>query len=157
MPAREFVGPRRSSVFPVPPRAVLEANSYEEALSLSRKLIGKGITRQSWALRDKILDADSVSAAEPRIHEVHPEVSFCAMAGAPLAYAKRTWNGQAQRKALLTQAGIELPDDIGPAAAVPVDDVLDAAASAWSALRIAAGEARTLPRDPGPREPTISF
>lgn len=34
--AREFVGPRRSSVFATPPRAVLEAASYEEARHVAR-------------------------------------------------------------------------------------------------------------------------
>lgn len=36
--ARRFVGPRRSSVFPTPPRAVLEADSYENALAQAHAL-----------------------------------------------------------------------------------------------------------------------
>jgi predicted RNase H-like nuclease len=50
----------------------------------------------------------------------------------------------------LRAAGIELPDDLGEAGAAGVDDVLDAAAVAWSAHRIARGMARSLPEQPEP-------
>jgi predicted RNase H-like nuclease len=40
------------------------------------------------------------------------------------------------------------PEDLGPAGAVPVDDVLDAAAVAWTAARVAAGTARSLSDPP---------
>jgi predicted RNase H-like nuclease len=53
-----------------------------------------------------------------------------------------------RRRRLLEQAGIVLPEDLGAASVVPPDDVLDAAVAAWSALRIARGEALTLPADP---------
>jgi predicted RNase H-like nuclease len=43
--------------------------------------------------------------------------------------------------------GIELPDDLGEAGVAGFDDVLDAAAAAWSAACIAAGEAQSLPPD----------
>jgi hypothetical protein len=38
--ARRFVGPRRSSVFPTPPRAILEAPTYDEAIVLAQALGG---------------------------------------------------------------------------------------------------------------------
>jgi hypothetical protein len=38
---------------------------------------------------------------------------------------------------------------------LPILDTVDAAAAAWSGLRIAGGEARTLPADPLPGEPVI--
>jgi predicted RNase H-like nuclease len=52
-----------------------------------------------------------------------------------------------ERRRLLAEAGIELPDELsaGQAAA---DDVLDAAIAAWSAARRARGEAVPLPPDP---------
>ena len=88
------------------------------------------------------------------MREVHPEVSFALLAGGPLAFAKRTWNGQRERLRLLAVAGIELPDrlDVG---LVRADDVLDAAVAAWSAIRIARGEHVTFPGDPLPGEPVI--
>jgi predicted RNase H-like nuclease len=43
--ARAAVGPRRSSVFMTPPRAVLEAASHAEATGLAVAASGKGISR----------------------------------------------------------------------------------------------------------------
>jgi predicted RNase H-like nuclease len=67
--ARRFVGPRRSSVFPTPPRAILEAPTYDEALVLARALGGPGISRQSFALAPKILEVDAAASSDDRIVE----------------------------------------------------------------------------------------
>lgn len=40
---------------------------------------------------------------------------------------------------------------------IPADDLYDAAAAAWSALRIQRDKARCLPEDPRPGEPTIWY
>ena len=72
---------------------------------------------------------------------MHPELSFAAIAGAPLAASKHTEAGLVIRRELLARAGITLPPKIAGAA---VNDLLDAAAVAWSARRIAAAEAVTL-------------
>ena len=141
--ARAYVRPRSSSVFSAPPRDVLDQPSYQAALAHSRRRHGRGLSSQAYHLGAKILEAEAVDDA--RFHEVHPEVSFRALKGAPLEYAKKTWNGQMERRELLADAGIQLPDDLGPAAAVAPDDVLDAAVAAWSARRIAEGTAATLP------------
>lgn len=150
--AKRFVGPRRSSVFPTPPREALEAESYADARRWCREHLGRGLSAQSYALRGRILEADALAADEDRLHEVHPEVSFRALAGAPLAHAKKTWNGQMERLRLLEDAGIAVPRNLDEAGRVPPDDVLDAAVAAWTATRIARGEARTLPADP-PTDP----
>jgi predicted RNase H-like nuclease len=138
--ARGFIGPRRGSVFPTPPRAALAAATYAEA----RRVL-PSLSAQSFALRKKILEVEA--CLEERVVEVHPEVSFAALAGQPLRHSKRSWNGQMKRRRLLASAGIELPDELtaGQAAA---DDVLDAAIAAWSAARKDRGEAATLPADP---------
>jgi len=141
--ARTFVGPRWSSVFMTPPRRVLEAETYAAANELARTLPGgKGISRQAWALKETIFEVERLN--DPRLIEVHPEVSFCAMAGAHLAHAKSTWNGQMERRRLLAERGIDLPDRLEHAGDVPVADVLDAAAVAWTAHRYARGEASSL-------------
>lgn len=147
--AREFVRPRGSSVFPTPPRPILEAGSYAAALALSRSLGIASISKQSFALGPKILQVDQLARGDDRIREIHPEVSFRAMAGKPLMYSKKTWNGVSLRRSLLAQQGIVLPDDLGEAGVAPVDDVLDAAAAAWSARRIARGEASSLANSAG--------
>lgn len=145
--ARAVVGPRRSSVFFTPPRAALEAVSYSDARS-----VAPSTSAQGWALRTAILDVDRID--DERVREVHPEVSFAVLGRAPLAHAKRTWNGQHERLALLGAAGIKIPKRLD-AGLVPVDDVLDAAVAAWTATRIASGEHVTLPSEPAPGEPVI--
>lgn len=85
---------------------------------------------------------------DPRIFEVHPELWSAATAGAPLV--SKNWNGAMRRRTLLAAHGIELRDDLAAAGPVPVDDVLDAAAVAWTAGRIAADVALCLPTGPTP-------
>jgi predicted RNase H-like nuclease len=155
--ARHRVSPRGSSVFPTAPRPVLEAASHAEATRLARALTGRGISQQTFALRLRILEAEAVAASDPRVREVHPEVSFRALAGRPLAGRKKTWNGQADRVSVLAAAGIRLPPRLPAGERVPPDDLLDAAAVAWSARRIARGEHATLPADPAPDEPRIWY
>lgn len=145
--ARRFVGPRASSVFDTPPRAVLEAPTYEKARSISQSEYGRGVSVQSYRLREKLLDVDRARSGHP-IFEVHPEVSFCVLAGEPLRHNKRSWNGQMVRRRLLMGAGLALPDELGEAAGVAVDDVLDAAVVAWTAMRIARGAAGSIPDPP---------
>ena len=152
--ARAFVGARRSSVFMTPPAAVLAAETYAEANVLAAQRSEKGISQQAWGLRENIGRVAAVAETDPRLIEVHPEVSFAALAGGHMRAAKTTWNGQMDRRAALARAGIVLPDDLGEAGVVPVADVLDAAAVAWSARRFAAGEARSFPAaaSPGDRQ-----
>jgi len=134
-------------VFLTPPRAVLSAADYPEANELCRQLSGRRLSKQSHALFPKIREVDLID--DPRLREVHPEVSFARLAGAPVAESKRSWTGVVRRRALLAEAGIELPDDLGDAGRLAAaDDVLDAAVAAWSAARIAAGKAVSLPDPP---------
>jgi predicted RNase H-like nuclease len=145
--ARKVIGARRSSVFFTPSRAALDAPTYRQA-----RAIAPSTSAQGWALRTAILDVDRVD--DPRVREVHPEVSFAVLAGKPLLFAKRTWNGQRERIGLLGTVGITIPDQLD-AGLVRSDDVLDAAIAAWTATRIAAGENVTIPPDPQPGEPVI--
>ncbi len=78
-------------------------------------------------------------------------MSFAALKGAPLDHAKKTWNGQMERRRLLAEARIVIPD-ILPAsvAGAPPDDVLDAAVLAWTARRVHSCDARSLPDQSSP-------
>ena len=143
--AKVFLKPRSSTVFFTPPRPVLEAPTYQEGNQLSWRDYERGVSAQAYALGQKILEVDPVAAGDDRIIEVHPEVCFRAMKGEPLDYSKHSWNGQAERRRLIAGAGIHLPDDLPDAGKVPPDDLLDAAAAAWSAWRVAQGTAKVLP------------
>lgn len=151
--AQAFLGPRRSSVFLTPIREALVASTHAEASRLSRARTGHGVSQQAYALRRKILEADRWrrQTAAP-VWEVHPEVSFALLLGHPARSPKRTWAGMRERHRALQGAGIEL-GDLGLAGQrAAVDDVLDAAAAAWSARRLLRGEAMTIP-DPPERDP----
>lgn len=150
--ARKLLGKRRSSVFPVPPRVAVEADSYPAASAAARAAWGKGLSKQVFALFSKILEADAF-ARDERIHEAHPEVSFAVLGGAVVAHKKKSWGGlHARRDLLLRKAGIELPPTLGDADVAGIDDVVDAAVAAWSARRIAQGQARSFPEHPGQRD-----
>jgi predicted RNase H-like nuclease len=152
--AREFVGKRRNSVFMTPPAEVLRAESYLAANAVARDRLNHGISRQAYALAENIRVVADVAEGDERIIEVHREVSFRAIQGKPLEFAKTTWNGQAIRRSVLAGEGIRLPDVLTAAGDVPVADVLDALAAAWSAQRYARRLAKSLPNGakPGARE-----
>jgi predicted RNase H-like nuclease len=144
--AGALLGPRRSSVFAIPPREVWAQASYPAANRRCRELTGQGLSAQAWGLRARLLEANAYreTCSHP-LYEVHPELAFLAMAGAPLPYSKHTPAGRELRREVLAGAGVVVP---APAAAAPLTDILDAAAVAWSARRIAAGHAVTIPDRP---------
>lgn len=149
--AAALLGRQRGSVFRVPPRAVWQEEQYEAASRRCRELTGAGLSRQTWGLAAKLREANGclADAGGDRLFEVHPEVSFWALAGrTPLPHRKKSWTGQMTRRSLLEAAGVVLPDELGDAGRVPPDDVLDAAAAAWTAHRITQGRAHPLPDPP---------
>ena len=134
-----------------PVRAALLAETYAAGLAASRELTGMGISSQAYRLRAKILQVDRWRRGTLTcpVVEAHPELSFAAMAGAPLRDSKSTWAGAVRRRQLLADQGIDLDGDLRLAGLrVGVDDVLDAAAVAWTARRVAAGDARRMPAEP---------
>jgi predicted RNase H-like nuclease len=134
--ARRRLGPRRSSVFPTPARAVLHARSFEDALVRSRATTGRGLSIQAWNLVPKIaaLDAAMTVGLQARVRETHPELAFARLAGAPMRFSKRTAAGRDERIAAVG------PPPTTPRGAAP-DDVLDALALAHSAAAMVAGDA----------------
>lgn len=147
--ARKFLGAKRqNSVFWTVPAEVLRAPTHPAAILLCEQLTGSGISAQSYALREHILEVAALVRAGDRVREVHPEVSFRAMAGRPLGWAKKTWNGLSERRELLRREGIDIPSDLGAAGEAAPDDVLDAAAAAWTAHRVATHSQQSLPLRP---------
>jgi predicted RNase H-like nuclease len=147
--AWRLAGPRRHSVFVTAPRAALEAETHADAVAVCRRLTGQGLSRQSYGLRTKIFEVEAcLESARASVREVHPELSFAAMKGRPADWPKRSYNGMMERRALLEAEGIRLPGELPAAGSTAVDDVLDAAAAAWTARRIAAGTHRTVPERP---------
>jgi predicted RNase H-like nuclease len=154
--ARRKLAPRGSTVFPAPVRAVIGAQTYQEACARSRsaRRDATAISLQTWHILSKITQVDAVmtAALEDRVIEVHPESSFARMAGASLPPKKRA-DGRAARFAALATW---LPDPWSAVATRPPgarsDDALDALAASWSAARFAQGVAEVLPPGELPRD-----
>jgi predicted RNase H-like nuclease len=123
--ARKLLGARRSSVFPVPVRAALEARSFTEVT---------GLSIQGWNLVPKIAEVDR--SWEPRVLECSPELSLAVVRGAPMAHPKRRAAGRAERLAVLTAA---FPGMALAARGAAGHDVLDAHACLLTARRVEQG------------------
>jgi len=145
--ARSFIKPRGSSVFPTPIRAAVVADTYAEAREASVAASGKSLSAQAYAIRERILDVDGhVAKSAVPLYEGHPEVSFRAMTTEGISEPKKSYGGLSLRYKLLQGEGIEVPYGIEKSLkGASTDDVLDAAAMAWTARRIARGEADRFP------------
>jgi len=152
--ARKALSPRRtSSVFSAPIRPVLDVDDYRKACELRFRLEGKRMSKQSFFIMPKIAEVDRLVRARPSfacsLHEVHPEVSFAALAGEPMQHAKRTREGFDERRQLLDRVHTPRVLDRAlaayPRTSVARDDVLDAFVVLWSAARIATHSATRLP------------
>jgi predicted RNase H-like nuclease len=139
---RTALGSKRSSLFMTPTRAALGAPTQAEATRINRELGGAGVSAQAFALRHKIREVDEV--AVPGLIEVHPELTFHLL-GSP-RFSKRTWAGVRERVTILRAFGLDpwAWDSQGWAA---VDDTLDAAAAAITAMRYGEDRAIAYPAD----------
>jgi predicted RNase H-like nuclease len=158
--ARALLGPpRASSVFPAPVRGVLGLPSYEEASEAHRRIDGRGMSRQAYGIAHKIGEVDAVLRSGPpalreRVVEVHPEVSFCLWnEGRAMRHAKKRPDGADERRALVASAWPGATERLtaqldAAGRRYGADDLLDALAALWTARRVAAGTARTLPENP---------
>ena len=156
--ARFALGPRRSSVFNPPSRrllALIDGLPYREANARAQRELGHGIGAQAFNIFPKVREVDALMTPERQraVREVHPELCFTEMTGAPCHWPKRLTIGRDERWARLRAACSWLgaaprrhPSGAGE------DDLLDALAAAWTAARLARGTARSLPsvtvRDP---------
>lgn len=148
--ASSRVGRRSSSVFPVPIRAAMTAPTQAEADAISRRLVGKGVGSTAFSLARRIAEVEEfVLSRRDLIVEVHPEVSFATLKGQTLRHSKHNWSGFSERSDLLRGAGLLPATGFGEAGDhASVDDVLDACICAWTARRVARGEAFCLPDPP---------
>lgn len=151
--ARKCIGRRASSVFPAPVRPVLRATSYREACFISAESHreSRKISRQTFALVTKIREVDAciTPAMQTRVVESHPEVAFWALNDRhPLVWPKRSPEGADDRRRLLTQVfGDDVSGVTRPSGAA-WDDLYDACVLAWTAGRLAQGEAVRIPAQP---------
>ena len=145
--ARQLLGwPRRNSVFPVPCRAALAATTYAEACATNLLRTSKKLSRQTYCIAPKIKEVDDAITPDSQrwAFEVHPEVCFWALnEHRPMGHNKKTREGVAERISVLKPVFAEIERHLlNRPPGVGMDDLLDAAAAAWTALRLHNGEAR---------------
>lgn len=146
---RELVG-KASSIFSTPTRAALEAPTYAEGRAANVAATGgTSVSAQAYALREKVLQADEWVRGRPGVEvlEVHPELSFARMAGAPVLASKKDADGVRARREALAAHGILAPPWFR-GAGFAEDDLLDACAAAWSAVRHSHGLSESFPEQP---------
>ncbi len=147
---RALVG-KSSSVFSTPVRAALQAATYAEAreANLAATDGRTSVSAQAYALRQKVLQVDAWVRGRPgaQVIEVHPEVSFARMAGGPLLARKKDADGVRARREALAAHGVVAPPWFR-GGGFDEDDLLDACAAAWTAVRHARGLSESLPATP---------
>jgi len=152
--ARRLLGRGRgASVFVTPVRAALQSDSYTQANAITRRVCGRGLSRQSFYLIEKIRQVDAAMRPDLQswIREVHPEVCFWVLnGGVAVAESKRSSRGQRKRVELLRQVvcGTEQLLYGNRPSGCSVDDILDALVAAWTAYCVAVGKVQTLPAKP---------
>jgi predicted RNase H-like nuclease len=147
---------RASSIFPAPIRSVLSADSYEQASELRFIADGKKMTVQAWAIVSKVREVDEILQTDTlnrsKVHEVHPEVCFYYLAGGkPCLHSKKKEAGRRERRGLLEPIYNEFLQSAVSGRkkyTCAEDDILDAFAALWTAERITAGKAKTIPPIP---------
>ena len=149
--ARRLLTGAGSSVFPAPVRAVLATDEYAEARRISREvtLPPRAPSAQTFQLVRSIRDLDDAlgDPPDPRVVEVHPELSFRRGLDGRVVDPKASARGLAQRIRALEPV-MDVLDALAAApVGVPAVDVLDACAAAWSAQRVADGGAESVGDD----------
>lgn len=78
--ARKVLSSRASCIFSTPCRQAIYEDEYTEASGTNRNILGKGLSKQSFAISNKIRDIDEFLYKEPqwrnKLVESHPEVCF---------------------------------------------------------------------------------
>ncbi|QPC90240.1 DUF429 domain-containing protein [Mesorhizobium sp. INR15] len=170
---RPLLGQRQSSVFSIPSRAALYADTDDfttieawyaahrraSAVAKATSDPPRGVSIQAFGIFSKIREIDALLIERPelrgRVHESHPEVAFCRLNGDQAMRLPKKIKGSVnpagmdERKALLCRHGyVRLFLDQAPPRGAAADDFLDAAAMMLIAGRLANGEAKSFPNPP---------
>lgn len=171
---REKLGPRQSSVFSIPSRAAVYAETepfstiedwyaaHRRASAVARATSDppRAISIQAFGIFSKIRELDELLRSRPgladRVIESHPEAAFWRLAGGHAMQLPKKIRGRVnaegmqERKALLCACGFDRAFlDARPPRGAAEDDFLDAAAMLMVAMRRARGEAVSFPDPPG--------
>ena len=155
--ARALLKKRACTIFSPPTLNALRAKNYIDACEVNFKECGKRISKQSWNLFPKIIEAhkflENNSISKLGVFEVHPELSFMAMNDMNLVEAsKKTDIGKEIRIKLIKKFfptfSFELVRNKYKKNQVLDDDILDSISVLWSTQRIVDNIAQFVPKDP---------
>lgn len=155
--AREVLGERAATVTTPPVREATRKRRYPAAERTMRRKTGEPLSEAAFDASAAIAAVDELLQEVPESREVvgeaHPELCFRAFAGEPMVHERARAGGYAERLRTLAEFDRDAPPTVQAAAEavedapVRIEDVLDAAALAYTA-RPGAGELRTLPESP---------
>ena len=147
---------RGSSVFRVPVRSAVYADSYEEASQTNFAKTSKKLSKQSWNICAHIREVDQLLRAHPallqKIEEAHPELCFEGLVGSGLQFRKAVRKGFQERLALLNKLSTSVEHVVAKTwldhggYELKRDDIVDACVLALSAQHYAL--CRSLPEQP---------
>ena len=164
--ARVLLKKRACTIFSPPTLNALRAKNYIDACEVNFKECGKRISKQSWNLFPKIIEAhkflENNSISKLEVFEVHPELSFMAMNDMNLVEAsKKTETGKEIRIKLIQKFfpnfSFESVRNKYKKNQVLDDDILDSISVLWSTQRIVDNIAQFVPKDPGKINMRIYF
>ena len=154
--ARKELGPRASSVFPIPSRDAVYADGEEAQKQANIRTLGKSLAKQSIAIIPRIRELDTFLNDHPdyknKILESHPEVDFARLNGAVLKSKKKEEPGPSQRISVLSEY-LDKRDlygmyDKAKELKCNQDDLIDAVCLAVTGALYAHGEYETFPAEP---------
>ena len=141
--AKKYLGKNfQSSIFIPPLKNILECATFQDANKLSKKIAGKGLSKQSWYLKNKIREVRELAKVSNKIYEGHPECSFKMLKTESLKAKKKSVLGIFERLELLEKAGLDplsVNLQFDNNSAIKIDDVLDSMVLFITALRIYEG------------------
>lgn len=103
--AKSTLGRYNARVFMTPPRSVFAQPDYPNANAESRRVLGKGLSKQAWNILPKVRAVDALLQEHHdlrgRVHECHPEIALWGLGSAVVAANKATREGRDARLGLL--------------------------------------------------------
>jgi len=154
--AKEELGVKASSVFPIPCREAVYAEEEDAKKSANLRILGKSLAKQTLAIIPKIRELDVFLRDHPeyknKILESHPEVCFARLNGAVVTSRKNEEPGLTERRHILVEY-LDRDDlsglyDKAKVLGCKQDDLIDAMCLAVTAALHAHGQSETLPDDP---------
>ena len=154
--ARKELGPRSSTIFPIPCRQAVYAATEEEQKQANIKALGKSLSKQTINIIPKIRELDEFLNGHPeyknRILESHPEVDFARLRGSAVMTWKKGYPGFTERAGILKKY-LPREDFSGlwkraKELKCNPDDLLDAVCLAVTAALAAGGMCETIPAEP---------